>query len=1000
MDGDAAAFRTIEMAALFFCRRPAQGPPAARKPVSSHLPPDDARHRPPTDPPAGSQPFAGQSFAGQPFGDQQLELGEEEGLTALRRAWERTLRALAGSVNKQTIENWLRPLKPLSYSPPISDSPPIVVLGAPSSFARTFVETKYAQMLAQHLAQHLDTPAVQVRFVISTPEVQPLLGEKPLPLQQAAAPPRPASPDLEAEALFPETLLPVPAGQGTLAPLPHAPLDTRDGAGRAGRNAFTTELAASPLNPRYTFDNFVVGKSNRLAHSGASHVADAPGTMYNPLFLYGSPGLGKCVAASEYLHLADGRRVQAGQLIGTEFSLLTVAKEELRAVPARAEFNAVEPVFAIQTESGRRIVRNGQHPLWAARGVAHRGKQYGKMDVRGWTALAGIQPGDLVAVPECLPAFGDPVPLPEHEIKLLAYLIGDGGFTQPCVRFSQQDNTRLAEFKECVAQTHCRLLQHSKYDWRIVGQRGRVAAGKDSRNDVMNLLRRHGLMLKHSRNKRIPESVFRLPPEQLCLFLSRLFATDGWASFSPYLSGPRLPRIEIGFCSASEGLVRDVQELLLKLGILGRIARKPKVNAWTLALHASSEIIKFAAVVGIYGKEEAVERVRQVAEQAGKNHPNRGRWRHQNAPFGMRWEKVASVEPAGTEATVAIEVPDYHTFLSTFWEHNTHLMHAIGHQIRMTLPQARVAYVNGETFTNHYVAAIRDKRTEDFRRAYRSVDVWLVDDVQMLASKEQTKEEFFHTFNVLHQMNKQIVLTSDRSPRELKAMDERLQSRFECGLVADIAPPELEMREAILQKKAILENLAIPDDVITFMANLIQSNIRSLEGALIKLMAYASLARSPVTKQLASDVLSSYYVKQRPLHDAVSAHPEDHAPPSAGDALLLPRPPMSAGGPGVDRIIDAVAAQMSVPRDGILAGGGRSNRATRLHGDTGFARQVAMFLTKELSGVPLSTLAATFGLKSHTAIVHAHARLGKEMEDDPQILSLIGRIKQEVERGE
>ena len=141
-----------------------------------------------------------------------------------------------------------------------------------------------------------------------------------------------------------------------------------------------------------------------------------------------------------------------------------------------------------------------------------------------------------------------------------------------------------------------------------------------------------------------------------------------------------------------------------------------------------------------------------------------------------------------------------------------------------------MAYVSGETFTNHYVAALRDKRMEDFRRAYRSVDVWLVDDVQMLASKEQTKEEFFHTFNVLHQMNKQIVLTSDRSPRELKAMDERLQSRFECGLVADIAPPELEMREAILQKKAILENLAIPDDVITFMANLIQSNIRSLEG--------------------------------------------------------------------------------------------------------------------------------------------------------------------------
>ncbi len=584
------------MAASFSC----YGPPiegnqwpsfAARKPVSSHPTPDDS---------APDQPIKDQSFR-----DQQLELGEEESLTALRRAWERTLRALAGSVNKQTIGNWLRPLKPLSYSPPI------VVLGAPSSFARTFVETKYAQTLALHLAQYLDIPTVQVRFVISTPDVQPLLGEKPLPLQQAASP-RPVPP--------PEPLL--LDVQPALALTPDGAADGAGGAmiaGRGGRNQFTTELAASPLNPRYTFDNFVVGKSNRMAHAGAVRVADAPGKMYNPLFLYGSPGIGK-----------------------------------------------------------------------------------------------------------------------------------------------------------------------------------------------------------------------------------------------------------------------------------------------------------------------------------------------------------------------------------------THLAHAIGHQIRLSLPQARVAYVSGETFTNHYVAALRDKRMEDFRRAYRSVDVWLVDDVQMLASKEQTKEEFFHTFNVLHQMNKQIVLTSDRSPRELKAMDERLWSRFECGLVTDIAPPELEMREAILQKKAILENLAIPDDVIAFMANLIQSNIRSLEGALIKLMAYASLARSPVTKQLASDVLSSYYVDRMPPRETASAHPEDHAPLS-GDAP--PRHEMSAGGPAVDRIIDAIAAQMGVSRDQILAGGGRSNRATRLHGDTGFARQVAMYLTKEMGGVPLSTLAATFGLKSHTAIVHAAARLQKESEEDPQILSLIGRIKQEIERG-
>ena len=193
------------------------------------------------------------------------------------------------------------------------------------------------------------------------------------------------------------------------------------------------------------------------------------------------------------------------------------------------------------------------------------------------------------------------------------------------------------------------------------------------------------------------------------------------------------------------------------------------------------------------------------------------------------------------------------------------MMHAIGHEVRLRMPQARIAYVSGETFTNHFVMALRDKKTEDFRRAYRNVDVWLVDDIQSIAmgQKEQTKEEFFHTFNTLHQMNRQIVIASDRSPRELRAMDERLRSRFMGGLVADIAPPELEMRMAILQKKAILEKMLIPDEVIAFMANLIQSNIRALEGALIKLMAYASLTKTPVTKQLASDVLGSYFLGSR-----------------------------------------------------------------------------------------------------------------------------------------
>ncbi len=907
-----------------------------------------------------------------------MELGEDDSAIALRKAWDRTLRALASQFNKPTFDNFLRPLKPLSLDGTI------VVLGAPSAFAREWAEKKYAQILSASLAQFLDLPAVQVRFVISTPSVQPLLGEKPLPLQQAASPlaepPVTAlAPPVTALAPLQETLpfaAPTHGGNGGTA----VALGLAEGA----RNPFLLELAAAPLNDKYTFEHFVVGKSNRLAHAGALAVAGALGTLYNPLFLYGNPGLGKCVAASETLHLADGRRVQAGELVGTEFSLLTLAKEEIKAVAARAEWNAVEPVWAIETESGRRIRRNGQHPLWTGQGVRHMGKNFGRIAVRGWTPLCAIAAGDLVAVTECLPAFGSPVSLPEHEVKLLAYLIGDGGTTQG-VRFSQQDNAQLAEFKECVAQTNCRLIQHNRYDWRIVGRRGRVAQGQDCRNDVINLLRRHGLMGQHSRDKRIPPAVFTLPPEQLALFLSRLFATDGWAACGAERPGNRLPRTEIGYCSASEGLARDVQELLLKLGIVSRIAHKPKVRAWTVAIHAAAQVLQFTARVGIFGKEDAVERVRGVAEQVAATRPNRGQWRHTAAPAGLRWEKVVSVEPAGVEPTVAIEVPGYETFLTTFWEHNTHLMHAIGHQVRLALPQARVAYVSGETFTNHYVAALRDKRTEDFRRAYRSVDVWLVDDIQTIASKEQTKEEFFHTFNTLHQMNRQIVITSDRSPRELRTMDERLRTRFEGGLIADIAPPELEMRMAILQKKAILDNLRIPDEVIAYMANLIQSNIRALEGALIKLMAYASLAKSPVTKQLASDVLSSYFVERLPSSSLplASAHPDDYpaSRPSAG--------------PTVDQIVDAVAAQMGIEPELILTGGARSAR--RGKGDAGYARQVAMYFVKEMSGVPMTTLAAAFGLKSHTAIVHAHARLRDDMTTDPEVLALLTRIRKVIE---
>ncbi len=204
--------------------------------------------------------------------EQQLELGEDDSAIALRKAWERTLRALANKYNKPTFENFLKPLKPLSFDGEI------VVLGAPSAFARVWAESKYNQVLRDLLQQNLGLESMQIRFVISSPDVQPLLGEKPLPLQQAASPL--AEPTPSASSTLPATLdsLAFSGGTGQRGP---------------ANNPFMLEMEAVPLNEKYTFDQFVIGKSNQLAHAGALAVANAPGAAYNPLFLYGSPGLGK-----------------------------------------------------------------------------------------------------------------------------------------------------------------------------------------------------------------------------------------------------------------------------------------------------------------------------------------------------------------------------------------------------------------------------------------------------------------------------------------------------------------------------------------------------------------------------------------------------------------------------------------------------------------------------------------------------------------------------------
>jgi chromosomal replication initiator protein len=284
----------------------------------------------------------------------------------------------------------------------------------------------------------------------------------------------------------------------------------------------------------------------------------------------------------------------------------------------------------------------------------------------------------------------------------------------------------------------------------------------------------------------------------------------------------------------------------------------------------------------------------------------------------------------------------------------THLMQAIGQYVKERRPNLSVFYVSSETFMNELITAIQRGSTLQFRDKYRSKDVLLIDDVQFLAGKESTQEEFFHTFNALYLAHKQIVMTSDRPPKQIATLEERLVSRFESGLVTDIQPPDLETRIAILHEKAELDGISIPTDVIHLIANSVTSNIRELEGSLVRLLAFSSLTGSEITVDLAREVLREF--------------------------LGAPRGPVS-----VARIQQAVAEVYGVPVERMKARGRASQIA--------HARQVAMYLARELTHLSLAQVGEHFGGRDHTTVLHAQRKIAEETSQPGQTQRDIENLK-------
>ncbi len=287
----------------------------------------------------------------------------------------------------------------------------------------------------------------------------------------------------------------------------------------------------------------------------------------------------------------------------------------------------------------------------------------------------------------------------------------------------------------------------------------------------------------------------------------------------------------------------------------------------------------------------------------------------------------------------------------------THLMHAIGHKVLNKNPMLKVVYVSSEKFTNELITAIQRNRTQEFKQKYRSADVLLIDDIQFLANKESTQEEFFHTFNSLYDAKKQIVISSDRPPKEIQHVEERLVSRFAWGIVTDIQPPDLETRIAILKKKAELKGYKVPDDVIYFLAQNIDSNIRELEGALNRVVMYSQL------------------LNETPTIESVKEHLKDILKPAKQTIT-------------VEFIQSVVCDEFGISVKELL-----SNKRTA---ELSLARQIAMYLAREVTGASLQYIGKSFNRKDHTTVLHACKKIESLLQKDRNVYNIVEKIKNRI----